>query len=190
MLWNKILKNTCILIYFIALLTVSSVEAENVFVSNVIVKKSDKGMYVDIMLSDYYSDELFKIIKYNYIPINLVYEAVLLEKDSENLLRRYKKVETIKVSKDISYNPFHKYYQIKTRNKEYIINSLKKLKSELRNYNKLYVKKEFDSKKKYAIRVRAEMNSIKLFFPLNIIYNLLSIWNFKTDWYFKKVDEK
>lgn len=40
---------------------------------------------------------------------------------------------------------------------------------------------------KYVLRIKAELDTVNLFFPLNYMLFFVSLWDFETDWYEEKI---
>jgi hypothetical protein len=99
-----------------------------------------------------------------------------------------KKIKQIKIAHRVFYNILEKKYilELKEKKEKFIFTSdFKKAQHLVERIEKVKVIhiNQLSSKKFYYLRIRVEVNSIELYPPLNLIFNVFTpYWNFKTKW--------
>ncbi len=132
-------------------------------------------------------DEIIDLLK-NGVKITIVYYIQILEERPFWLIYD-KTIYKKDVEKIVTYNIWEKTFYLKEGKNLYKIKNVEELQRRLMNINniRLISLKQIKKKKNLYIRVKAKLESIKLFPPLSWIYDLVITRSFETSWKIKKI---
>lgn len=176
---NILLKTLSIL--FIILLA-SPVYSSRVEIQFISVKARDDRIKVSFTVTSFQRKDIVEAIKRG-MEVKITYEIQII-RNSAIVLITNKVVYDKMVLRSVKYDYWSKSYQIKEGKK---ITTLQSENSMLEYFFSLkdYELSDVDMvrEENYSIRVKAELKSVNLYFPMNLIFKyLVGFWDFDTGW--------
>ncbi len=171
-------------ILIVSTLTSWDVLAKEAFIKDIKTQIKEDALLISFRVTDCFTDKMIQAIK-NGVNTRFVYLIRLYK------VRRWwkdKKIADIKVCHTIHYDSIKKVYHLRLseeNKKRMPIKDLEEAKKILARISDLRIIdiKELKKDQKYQIRVKAELDKIRLPLHLHYILFFLSLWNFDTDWY-------
>lgn len=174
------------LCFFTALFLISSPSfAEGLSIQDIVLSGEKNAIALSSVLTGEIDEDLMEPIK-SGIPVTFTYHVELYNKKTAWF---DKKVREMTIKKSVDYdNLKNEYHLIQTVGKE-TKNSMSKNFNEvmiwMRRLDKIKIATydELEYEKKYFIRVKADLKSIKFIFPLNYVLFFFSIFDEDTSWH-------
>ncbi len=171
-------------ILIVSTLTSWDVLAKEAFIKDIKTQIKEDALLISFRVTDCFTDKMIQAIK-NGVNTRFVYLIRLYK------VRRWwkdKKIADIKVCHTIHYDSIKKVYHLRLseeNKKRMPIKDLEEAKKILARISDLRIidTKELQKDQEYQIRVKAELDKIRLPLHLHYILFFLSLWNFDTDWY-------
>ncbi len=171
-------------ILIVSTLTSWDVLAKEAFIKDIKTQIKEDALLISFRVTDCFTDKMIQAIK-NGVNTRFVYLIRLYK------VRRWwkdKKIADIKVCHTIHYDSIKKVYHLRLseeNKKRMPIKDLEEAKKILARISDLRIIdiKELKKDQEYQIRVKAELDKIRLPLHLHYILFFLSLWNFDTDWY-------
>lgn len=171
------------------LITIIFFASPNLYAKKALIKDINTRMdqdclYISFRVTDCFTDKMIQAIK-NGVNTRFVF---LIRLYKVRKFWRDKKITDIKVVHTIQYDSIKKVYHLKLSEKNYKNISLrdleeaKKMLAQISNLKIIDVK-DLKKGKKYQVRIKAELDKIRLPLHLHYILFFLSLWNFETKWY-------
>ncbi len=174
-----------IFVFFLFFVCLSvSCYAKKAFIEDIKTKIDENALFISFRVTNCFTKKMIQAIENGvntrFIFIVRVYEVKKWWKD--------KKLADLKVIHSIYYDSIKKVYNLnlsERKGKKLVIRNLEEAKEVLSSIKnlKLIETKRLNKGKEYQIRIKAELDKIKLPFYLHHILFFLSLWNFETDWY-------
>jgi len=166
------------------LLPSRDIQAKEAFIKDIKTQIKQDYLLISFRVTDCFTEKMIQAIK-NGVNTRFVYRIRLYK------VRKWwkdKKIADIKVSHTIHYDSIKKVYNLKLSEgnpKEIPVKDLEEAKKILAQISNLKVIdiKELKREERYQIRVKAELDKIRLPLHLHYVLFFLSLWNFDTDWY-------
>jgi N-dimethylarginine dimethylaminohydrolase len=175
-------------IAFILLLLLPALEipakAKGACLEDIVVTNTRDDLLVYFSVRDCFTTEMIKAIQ-NGIPTTFNFFVQLFEKKDYAL---DKKIADLRVSHTIRYDNLKKTYLVTLGEKKGKVVSVKdfeeakKLMSEIVGLDVAKLT-HLQRKRRYRVRMMAQLDRIELPFRLHYVLFFLSLWNFETDWY-------
>ena len=142
------------------------------------------SLFVSFSVTDCFQKKMIQAIK-NGINTRFVFLIRLYK------VRRWwwdKKIRDLRIVHSIRYDSIKKVYILRfseMKRKEVVLKDLNEAKRVLSTISQIKVidKERLKKGVKYQLRIKAELDKIKLPFHLHHVLFFLSLWNFDTDWY-------
>ncbi len=171
-------------ILIVSTLTSWDVLAKEAFIKDIKTQIKEDALLISFRVTDCFTDKMIQAIK-NGVNTRFVYLIRLYK------VRRWwkdKKIADIKVCHTIHYDSIKKVYHLRLseeNKKRMPIKDLEEAKKILARISNLRIIdiKELKKDQEYQIRVKAELDKIRLPLHLHYILFFLSLWNFDTNWY-------
>ncbi len=171
-------------ILIVSTLTSWDVLAKEAFIKDIKTQIKEDALLISFRVTDCFTDKMIQAIK-NGVNTRFVYLIRLYK------VRRWwkdKKIADIKVCHTIHYDSIKKVYHLRLseeNKKRMPIKDLEEAKKILARISDLRIIdiKELKKDQEYQIRVKAELDKIRLPLHLHYILFFLSLWNFDTNWY-------
>lgn len=174
-------------IAFILLLLLPALEipakAKGASLEDIVVTNTRDDLLVYFSVRDCFTTEMIKAIQ-NGIPTTFNFFVQLFEKKDYAL---DKKIADLRVSHTIRYDNLKKTYLVTLGEKKGKVVSVKdfeeakKLMSEVVGLDVAKLT-HLQRKRRYRVRMMAQLDRIELPFHLHYVLFFLSLWNFETDW--------
>ncbi len=158
--------------------------AKKAFIKDINTKIDKNALFISFKVTDCFTKKMIQAINNGvntrFVFIIRVYEVKRCWKD--------KKLADLKVVHSIHYNSIKKVYNLnlsERKSKKLVLRNLEEAKKILSCITdlKLIETKRLKKGKEYQIRIKAELDKIRLPFHLHYVLFFLSLWNFETDWY-------
>ena len=174
----------CIFIILLFVFLSAPCYAKKAFIKDIRTKIDKEALFISFRVTDCFTKKMIQAIKNGintrFVFIIRVYEVKNLWKD--------KKLADLKVVHSIHYDSIKKVYNLnlsEKKNKKLVLRNLEEAKMILSRISdlKLIETKRLKKGKEYQIRIKAELDKIRLPFHLHHVLFFLSLWNFETGWY-------
>lgn len=171
-----------IIIIFVLLGSLKICYTQEIQDINIIKKVNGEIISLDIILNKKIPDEIFGYLK-NGVKITIVYHVNLFEKKPFYFI-----VDSAILKKEITisvrYNMWQKVYYVEFDNEHYKFNQLEEVKNKIINLQNVFLinSSQLEKDGKYYCKVKADIESIKLFPPLSWIFDLVTTREFDTSW--------
>lgn len=178
------MKKNCLFIMFIILFLWCPSYARKAYIKDIRTETKQGFLFISFKLTDCFTDKMVQAIK-NGVNTRFVF---LIRLYKVKRWWRDKKIMDLKVVHSIYYDSIKKVYILsfsEKKSKKIILkdfNEAKKIMSQISKLKLIDIKK-LNKGGKYQIRLKAELDKIKLPFHLHYVFFFLSLWNFDTDWY-------
>ncbi len=159
-------------------------QAKKAFIKDVRAKIDKEALFISFRVTDCFTEKMIQAIKNGvntrFVFIIRVYEVKRWWKD--------KKLADLKVIHSIYYDSIKKVYNLELserKTRKLVLRDLEEAKRVMAKITnlKLLETTRLKKGKEYQIRVKAELDKIRLPFHLHHVLFFLSLWNFETDWY-------
>ncbi len=177
------MKKYCLFLVFIILFLWCPSYAKKAYIKDIRTEIKQGSLFISFKLTDCFTDKMIQAIK-NGVNTRFVF---LIRLYKVKRLWRDKKIIDLKVVHSIHYDSIKKVYTLSfsEKSKKLItkdFNEAKKVMSQISKLKLVDIKK-LEKGNRYQIRLKAELDKIKLPFHLHYVLFFLSLWNFDTDWY-------
>jgi len=158
--------------------------AQEARLQDIVVTNTRDDLLVYFSVRDCFTPQMIKAIQ-NGIPTTFNFFVQLYEERDYAL---DKKIADLRVSHTIRYDNLKKTYVVtldEKKGKAISVKDFKKAKKLMAEIVGLDVTKlsRLEKKKRYRVRMMAQLDRIELPFHLHYVLFFLSLWNFETDWY-------
>ena len=158
--------------------------AKKAFIKNINTRIDQEHLFISFRVTDCFTDKMIQAIK-NGVNTRFVF---LIRLYKVRKWWRDKKITDIKVIHSIQYDSIKKVYHLRLsekNSKDIPLKDLDEAKIALAQISNLKIIdiKSLKKGEKYQIRVKAELDKIRLPLHLHYILFFLSLWNFETKWY-------
>lgn len=156
-------------------------------IKNIKLNTNKNHLIVSASIDTPIPDEIIDLLK-NGVKITIVYYIHILEKRPFWMIFD-KTIYEKNVKKVITYNIWEKIFYLKEGSNTYKIKTEKELQNRLMNISNIKLLKisKLKGKKELYLKIKAKLESIKLFPPLSWIYDLVITRSFETSWKKKKI---
>lgn len=172
------------LIIVIVSLILSPVYAlsEQARIKNTLITNNKKELLVYFHVDGCFTPKIEEAVQ-SGIPTTFIYRIVLYHKSEESL---GSKIASKEISHTIKYDTLRKDYTLTMSEKKepVVIQEFKAAKEAMSNVDALAMitLDRLDKDKPYFLKVKAELDTIKLPPPLNYLFFFVSYWDFETAW--------
>ncbi|MBW2093626.1 MAG: DUF4390 domain-containing protein [Deltaproteobacteria bacterium] len=158
--------------------------AQDAHLEDIVVTNTRDDLLVYFSVRDCFTPQMIKAIQ-NGIPTTFNFFVQLFEEKDYALDR---KIADLRVSHTIRYDNLKKTYVVtldEKKGKAMSVKDFEKAKKLMTEIVGLDVTKlsRLEKKKRYRVRMMAQLDRIELPFRLHYVLFFLSLWNFETDWY-------
>lgn len=168
-------------------LLVRPTSARKAFIKDIKTEIKQNYLFISFRVTDCFTEKMIQAIK-NGVDTRFVYLVRFYR------VRKWwkdKKIVDMKISHTLYYDSIKKVYNLRLSEgnpKEFPVKDLEDAKRMLARITNLRIidVKKLKKGEKYQIRVKAELDKIRLPLHLHYVLFFLSLWNFDTDWY--KID--
>ena len=170
----------CTIIIVIVLMCSHTLFAQNVVYND--VRFDSTKLIVTISITDVKTYDILEALKRG-LEGRIEYVVEIVENPVLPLLPK-NVIKTITVKKKVKFDFFKKAYIVSRSHVPTLYYSDESIIEELFNNQQIVIDNAYALRKsKYSIRIRVSFSSVKLYFPLNLIFNyIVGIWDFDTDW--------
>lgn len=173
-----------ILSFTVILLFIQPIYAESASITNINIFNTGKRLVLNASLKDGFSEEIVEAID-SGIPVRITYSIVLKRKTPLFLDKR---VVVRKIKKSVKYDTLKEEYKLIDNNGKRTITTITndfdevlRIMTKLESIH-LISNKRINENEKYYVRVKAELNSKRTWFPFNYILLFMPFLNFDTSW--------
>lgn len=159
-------------------------EAANAKITDIIITQSSENLLVFATLRNAFTKEIEEGIV-NGVSTSFTFYLRLVRQRN---LWADEEVSSLTVKQTVIYDPLKDRFSFTTQRGSQILNRITNDFAEIRRWMnslegiRLASYRELKSGELYYVQVRAEIRSIKLFFPLNVLFFFVSFWDFDTPW--------
>lgn len=172
------------LLFIVIFLFVRPIYAEGASIANIDIFNTGERLTLDVSLIDGFSEEIVEAIN-SGVPVGITYTLVLKKKvplffDQKIVMRKIKrfvKYDTLKEEYKLIGDNGKRTVTMTTNDFDDVLRVMTKLKS-----IHLISNKRVNKREKYYVRVKAELNSKRAWFPFNYILFFMPFLNFDTSW--------
>ncbi len=155
-------------------------------VKDVVLTEKSNKIYISAGLEKDITGEIFEYL-HNGVIVKIIY-IINVYKEQPFYYIRDSVIESILVEKSIRYNLFEKQYYLTDGSEKIKISSRKELNKRIKKINDIFVINKNKLKDgEYYLKIRAWMESLKLFPPISWIFDIVSNRGFDTSWVRKEI---
>lgn len=168
------------------IITLTHINAQNI--KDISIIRTNDKLYISARLDIEKSilAEVFELL-HNGVKVTIVYIINIRNKRPFYMLMD-SNIKTINYKKIVKYNMWEKQYYLIDGKKKEKISDKKEVNKKLRKINKVFLINESElTKGEYYLKIRASLESVKLFPPLSWIFDLVYSRGFETPWANKKI---
>lgn len=172
------------LIIALASLLISPVSAlsEQARIKNTLITNNKKELLVYFHVDGCFTPKIEEAVQ-SGIPTTFIYRIVLYNKSEDSI---GSKITSKEISHTIKYDTLRKDYTVTMSEKKepVVLQEFKAAKEAMSNVDALSVTTldRLDKDRPYFLKVKAELDTIKLPPPLNYLFFFVSYWDFETTW--------
>lgn len=157
-------------------------------IKDIKLNTNENHLIVSASVDTHIPDEIIDLLK-NGVKITIVYYIHILEKRPFWLIFD-KTIYEKSIKKVVTYNIWEKNFYLKEGSDIYKIKTEKELQNRLMNISNIKLIKisKLKAKKGLYLKIKAKLESIKLFPPLSWIYDLVITRSFETPWKKKRIE--
>ncbi len=173
-------KNFFLIVILLLICTIGNVYAQDI--TKIVINKTNNKIFVSASLDEDIPEEIFEYL-HNGVKVTIVYEINLYRKTPFFYITD-SKIKKIAYKKIVKYNMWEKNYYLYENEGKVKIPKRKILNNKLKFINNIFVIdiNQLEKNEEYYIRVKASLESVKLFPPLSWIFGLVSTTGFETSW--------
>lgn len=155
---------------------------------NINLKKTNNKIYLSAELDEDIPKEVFELL-HNGVKVTIVY-YIKVYKETPFYFFSDSKIKDIEYKKVVKYNMWEKVYNLKENEKKVKISSKKEINQKLKQLINIFLIKggKLSKKDKCYVKVKASLESVKLFPPLSWIFDLVFMRGFETSWEIKNIE--
>lgn len=146
------------------------------------VRMFGDGIHVNLAVGSYQRHDIIEAMKRG-MEVKLVYE-IQIRHASRGFLAGNKTVHSRTIARKVKFDFWGKAFQVMEGKRSVVFQSENAMLDyffSLRDYEIQGVR--LDKNEDYTIRARAELKSVELYFPMNVIFKyLVGFWDFDTGW--------
>ncbi len=175
-----------ILLIILLILSVTCINAQTI--KDVTIIKTNNKLYINARLDidKNILEDVFELL-HNGVEVTIVY-MINIYKEKPLYLLVDSNIKTINYKKIIKYKLWEKQYYLTDGGKSQKISDRKEINKKLKEINKVFLINENEFKKgKYYLKIKASLESVKLFPPLSWIFDLVYSRGFETPWTSKQL---
>ncbi|HBO84817.1 MAG: hypothetical protein A2073_00045 [Deltaproteobacteria bacterium GWC2_42_11] len=158
----------------------------NARIGNVVISNNNQGITVSFEVKSGFTKEIEEAIN-SGIPTPFTFIVELYrnrsfwfnEKLTEYEFRHSVKYDTLKAEYEVVMEEKNQHERI-IRLKD--LSSVKEVMSKVEGLQ-LYDSAKLQKNNKYTVKIKAKLDTVNLFFPLNYMLFFVSFWDFETEWY-------
>lgn len=175
----KIKSKTALFVIFFILVTVPGVRAADIVFSR--LRISNDSIILNFSIQNYQRKDIVEAIKRG-IEVRVLYHIEVIKKTALGLFED--RIISRTMHRSVKYDFWKRAYLVKSRSKTVQFHG------EQAMLDALFVAQNINlggvgqlARKDHVLRVKAEVSSIQLYFPMNYIFKyIIGIWDFNTGW--------
>jgi len=179
------LKNLFFTIIILLFILVAGLDAQEI--KNITLKNTNNKIYVSAYLDEDIPEEVFEYL-HNGVKVTIVYEIKLYAKRPFFFLTD-SRIKSITYKKNVKYNMWEKVYVLVEEHHKEKIAAQNEINARLKKIENIFLATMDDIKGEddCYVKIKASLESVKLFPPLSWIFDVVSKRGFETSWESKDI---
>jgi len=172
------------------LLVFLSISLNAQIIKDIHIKNTNNKLFINARLDIRKNilDEVFELL-HNGVNITIIY-IINIYQERPFYYIMDTKLKTVKYKKTIKYNMWEKQYYLTDGEVKQKISNRKDINKNIKRIKKVYLTDKTRLKNgKYYLKIKASLESVKLFPPLSWIFGLVTDLGFETPWARKEINE-
>jgi hypothetical protein len=169
-------------VFIISVLYTSAVGAAEIKFDR--LDEENGKIFLSFSIVSYKSKDVIEALKRG-IELKVLYDIEIVRKSSYMLFGKTVVVRK-SIRRSVKYDYWNKAFVIRERGNKALFHSENSLLDSIFTVKRFLIEKKpllGKGSRNYSLRVNAQLKSVKLYFPMNLVFKyIIGIWDFKTGW--------